>query len=301
MPALATRFEQERALLDATFERIATASAASGAGTLAAPLAYALSGPGKRLRGILCVLAYRTLDGRPAPEIYQVAAALELLHAYSLVHDDLPCMDDDDLRRGRPTLHRVFGPATAALAGAALIPVAFRVLRRAAGDLGLAGPAAADLALTLARAIGAGGMVGGQWLDLEAEGRGHRLELAELARIHAAKTGALFEAALALGARAARGDQAQVAALAGYGACLGLAFQVVDDLLDELGDSAALGKTAGKDRRQDKATYPALLGTAGAWSRARAAVSQGAARLRAAGIASEELEAVGEWVLARHH
>jgi farnesyl diphosphate synthase len=185
------------------------------------------------------------------------------------------------------------------VAGAALIPLAFRTLLRGARELGIADAGARELVLALSAGMGAGGMVGGQWLDLAAEGR--KLKLPELARVHAAKTGALFEAALRMGALAAGAGAERAAVLAAFGARLGLAFQVVDDLLDETGDAAALGKTAGKDRRQDKATYPALLGVEGARQRARDALGQATAQLRAAGIASGELEAVGEWVLARNH
>ncbi|NJD11436.1 MAG: hypothetical protein FIB01_13705 [Gemmatimonadetes bacterium] len=244
--------------------------------------------------------ASRALDPAAPAAVYRIAAAVELAHTYSLIHDDLPCMDDDDLRRGRPTLHRVFGPAIATVTGAALVPLAFRALLHGCRDLALPADRTAELALALARGIGAGGMVGGQWADLEAEGFGTALGADGLARIHAAKTGALFEAALRMGAAAGGGTPAQVGALGKYGAGIGLAFQVVDDLLDQSGDTAALGKTAGKDRRQDKATYPGLLGVAGARSRARDAVDQARGYLRAAGIASAELEAVGEWVLARH-
>jgi geranylgeranyl pyrophosphate synthase len=284
--------EQERAELDRRLAAIAADPQLNPPGPLQAPIQYAVAGGGKRLRGALCLLAYRAVHGAGGPGVYDVACAIELVHTYSLVHDDLPCMDDDDLRRGRATVHRVFGVRAAALAGAALIPLAFRVLGRA-------GAPRPKLPLALARGIGAGGMVGGQWLDLAAEGR--ELELAGLAGIHAAKTGALFEASLAMGGIAAGATREVVAALASFGAALGLAFQVVDDLLDETGDSAALGKTAGKDRRQQKATYPALLGQEAARARARGAVAQGVARLRAAGIASVELAAAGEWVLARDH
>jgi geranylgeranyl pyrophosphate synthase len=290
--------ERERIRLDASLARIAAAEL-TGSGALEPPLRYAFASGGKRLRGALCVLAYRTLGGVDVAAIYDVAAAVELAHTYSLVHDDLPCMDNDDLRRGRPTMHRVFGSGPATLAGVALIPLAFRTLLRGARGLDLGQARTRELALVLAAGIGAGGMVGGQWLDLEAEGQD--LELAELARIHAAKTGALFAASLELGALAADATEARVAALAGFGAGLGLAFQVVDDLLDETGDAASLGKTAGKDRRQDKATYPALLGLAGARQRASDALAQASAGLRAADVPGAELEAVGEWVLARDH
>jgi len=297
--AVGPLLEAEGAELGVALRGLATDPARSG--VLSGPLRYALEGGGKRLRGTLCVLAYRTLRGEAGRGIYLVAAALELVHTYSLIHDDLPCMDDDDLRRGRPTLHRVFGTPAAAVSGLGMIPLAFGVLLEGASELQLNDPVPRGLALALARGIGAGGMVGGQWLDLQAEGRGKRLGLAALEQIHAAKTGALFRAALEMGALAARGTGEQVEAMGAYGANLGLAFQVVDDLLDETADSAVLGKTAGKDRRQDKATYPALLGSAGARARARTAVADGVGWLHEAGVSSAQLEAVGEWVLARHH
>ena len=291
--------ERERRRIDGWLEGVAGRDVGRLGGTLTAPLRYAISGGGKRLRGTLAVLSYRALGGAGEQGIDDVACAIELVHTYSLVHDDLPCMDDDDLRRGRPTLHRVFGDPTAMATGAALIPLAFRILVRGAGVLGLRDGGAAAMVRTLARAIGGGGMVGGQWLDLEAE---HRpLDLAALARVHEAKTGALFAAALGLGARAARAEAPAVAACEGYGAALGLAFQVVDDVLDETAETTVLGKTAGKDRRQEKATYTRLLGIDGARARARTAVEDGIRGLRAAGIMSAELEAAGHRVLARDH
>ena len=289
--------EGERVRIDGWLARVARLDIAPG--PLAEPMRYALTGGGKRLRGALCLLAYRALGGRGERGIDDVACALELVHAYSLVHDDLPCMDDDDLRRGRPTLHRVFGARTAVLAGAALIPLAFGILARGARVLGLPAAQARALVALLARGAGAGGMVGGQWLDLDAEHRAVGLD--GLLHIHAAKTGALFQATLGAGALAAGADRDRVEACTAFGAELGLAFQVVDDILDETADTAVLGKTAGKDREQEKATYPALLGLEGARERARAAVSRGVTRLRSAGIASSELESVGQWLLERDH
>lgn len=291
--------ERERRRIDGWLAGVAERDVPRFGGTLAAPLRYAISGGGKRLRGTLAALSFRALGGSGEQGIDDVACAIELVHTYSLVHDDLPCMDDDDLRRGRPTLHRVVGAPTAMAAGAALVPLAFRILVRGAGVLGLRDAEVAAMVRTLARAMGGGGMVGGQWLDLEAEHRS--LDLAALAHVHEAKTGALFAAAMALGARAARAGQAEVAACEAYGAALGLAFQVVDDVLDETAETTVLGKTAGKDRRQEKATYPRLLGLDGARARARRAVEEGIAGLRAAGITSVELEAAGHRVLARDH
>jgi geranylgeranyl pyrophosphate synthase len=260
---------------------------------------FALEGGGKRLRPVLCILAARAAGGTAERGLYDVACAIEVVHTYSLVHDDLPAMDDDDLRRGRPTLHRIVGSPTAAVAGAALIPFAFRVLVRGARMQRLPAPVIEAVTLELARAIGAGGMVGGQWLDLAAEGR--QLDLAGLERVHGAKTGALFGASLRIGARCAAAGEAPVAALGAWGEALGLVFQVVDDILDETAGSDVLGKTAGKDRRQAKATYPALLGREGARAEAEARLEAARVALGEAGIRSPELEAVGELVLARNH
>ncbi|HSJ16092.1 MAG TPA: farnesyl diphosphate synthase [Longimicrobiales bacterium] len=289
---------RERARVEARLTELADGLAEVPA-ALRPAFRYALGGGGKRLRPVLCVLAYRALGGTDEDGIYDVACAIELVHTYSLVHDDLPAMDDDDLRRGRPTLHRIGGTGLAAAAGAALIPFSFRVLVRGIARLRLDDAAGCELVGELARGMGGGGMVGGQWLDLEAEGR--PLDLAALERIHAAKTGALFAAALRMGARAARATPDQIGAAGAWGAALGHAFQVIDDVLDETADSAVLGKTAGKDRRQAKATYPALLGREVARAYARTRIEAGRDALRAAGIASGELEAVGELVLARDH
>lgn len=295
-PPDADALARERSRIDARLAALAAELPGVPAG-LRPALCYALEGGGKRLRPALCVLAYRALGGTREHGLYDVACAIEIVHTYSLVHDDLPSMDDDDLRRGRPTLHRIVGSPAAAVAGAALIALAFRVLVRGGRALGLAESVITDVVTELARGMGAGGMVGGQWLDLEAEGRA--LDLAALHEVHRAKTGALFEAALRMGARCARADRSRVDAVGAWGAALGLAFQVVDDILDETAESAVLGKTAGKDRRQEKATYPALLGREGAWQAARSRLEAGRSALRAAGITSSELEAAGELVLAR--
>jgi geranylgeranyl pyrophosphate synthase len=274
--------DRERAAADAAVRRALDALPDSGEPILEA-LRYALTGGGKRLRPVLCAGAWRAVAGEDPPDgVYDAAAAIELVHTYSLVHDDLPIMDDDDLRRGRPTVHRVHGAAAAAVAGAALIPFAAGRLADAARSLGLDERSVGAVAGELARAAGAGGMVGGQLMDLEAEGRA--LSPAALEAIHARKTGALFAASLRIGGRLARGSAAQVDALGDYGAALGLAFQIADDVLDETADSDRLGKTAGKDRVSDKATFPALLGVEGARERARAEVARGLAALDAAGL-----------------
>ena len=219
---------------------------------------YALQGDGKRLRPALCVATYHALAGTDHDAIQRLGVAIEIIHTYSLVHDDLPCMDNDDVRRGRQTTHRVFGEGAAILAGAALIPLAFRVAHDALEALCLPDDTRKRLYALLARSAGAEGMVGGQLLDLE--GGAHITSVQELARIHAAKTGALIAAAAVAGALAAQAPVTQLDAIQGYAQHLGLAFQITDDVLDETGSTTELGKTAGKDRDVAKATYPALLG-----------------------------------------
>lgn len=217
---------------------------------------YAVLGGGKRLRPLLVYAAGIALgvDGAPldAP-----ACAVELIHAYSLVHDDLPAMDDDSLRRGRPTCHIVFGEAMAILAGDALQALAFEIL---AHDVhaGVDAARCVEMLRVLGRACGAEGMAGGQSLDLTAIGR--KLSLDELEHMHACKTGALIRAAVALGGLAAGADEGTLAALDRYAHAVGLAFQVRDDILDVEGESAVIGKTSGKDAAADKPTFPSIIG-----------------------------------------
>ena len=279
----APALETERAAADAGIRRAVGERLAGDAGPVADAVRYALAGGGKRLRPVLCAGAYRAVaKADPPPGVYDAAAAVELVHTYSLVHDDLPIMDDDDLRRGRPTVHRAFGDGVAMVAGAALIPLAAAQLAAAARTLGLDDARTAAVSAELARAAGAGGMVGGQLMDLDAEGRPATVE--QLEGIHARKTAALFVASLRIGGLLAGGSAAQVAALGEYGAALGLAFQIADDILDETADSERLGKTAGKDRVSDKATFPALLGLDGARAMAGAAVERGLAALDGEGL-----------------
>ena len=228
-------------------------------GTLAPRLSdamrYAVLGGGKRLRPLL-VYATGTAFGAEETALDLPATALELIHAYSLVHDDLPAMDDDALRRGRPTLHIAFDEATAILAGDGLLTLAFDLLAHADAPA----PTRLQMIGELARAAGMAGMVGGQAIDLASIGQ--RLSLSELKRMHGAKTGALIRAAVALGAFAAGCDDATRFHLDEYATALGLAFQIRDDLLDIEGDAAQIGKTPGKDVANDKPTYPALIGVA---------------------------------------
>lgn len=217
---------------------------------------YACDG-GKRLRALMVYAAGEAL-GLPAAELDRQAVAVELIHAYSLVHDDLPAMDDDDLRRGRPTVHKQYDEATAILVGDALLTLAFEVLTRDIPADGLAAQRLLRVIAALGFASGSLGMVGGQAVDIESEGQ--RVPLARLESLHARKTGALILSCLRMPLAAAGADAATTTALETYGRLLGLAYQIQDDVLDVSQSTEVLGKTAGKDTAQDKSTYPSLLG-----------------------------------------
>ena len=218
---------------------------------------YSLFAGGKRLRPILCLAAAEAVGGSPE-EALPLACALEMIHTYSLIHDDLPSMDDDDLRRGQPTCHKQFDEATAILAGDGLLTEAFYTLAAAAPRFQGREAMLLEVQELLSEAAGYRGMVGGQMLDLMAEGR--RITLKELEMVHRLKTGALLIAATRAGALAGGGSRPQVAALTAYGERFGLAFQITDDLLDVEGEAAEMGKAPGMDEKRQKATYPALLG-----------------------------------------
>ncbi len=256
---------------------------------------YALMGEGKRMRPMLVLAAYAGAGG--AGDATRLAAAVEVVHAYSLVHDDLPCMDDDDVRRGRPTVHRVYGVPAATAAGLAMVPLAARCALDAAAELGLAGEACGRVVRELMRASGAGGMIGGQQLDLEGEGMAHSLD--QLQRIHRAKTGALITAAARIGGIAAGADAARLDALGRYGEAVGLAFQIADDVLDVTATTHELGKTAGRDVALHKSTYPALLGVDGAMLRARALADEARAALQGVGLLTPTLAYIAEFSVAR--
>ncbi len=225
---------------------------------------YACDG-GKRLRALLIYAAGEVLDV-PAAALDAPASAVELLHAYSLVHDDLPCMDDDDLRRGKPTVHKAFDEAHAVLVGDALQALAFYVLAHDT-EAGLDPRQRMKMIDLLAEAGGSRGMVGGQVIDLEAEARA--LTLAELEALHIHKTGALIRACLLMACYAKSPlNVSHLEALDRYGKCIGLAFQIQDDILDEIGHTESLGKTAGKDKAHHKSTYPAVMGLPAAQQRA---------------------------------
>jgi geranylgeranyl pyrophosphate synthase len=300
-PPVAERFDlvgylgAEAALVD----RALAAAAAEAEGLIPedvrAAVRHGVLSDGKRLRPVLCVTAYRACGGTD-PRIHELAAALELIHAYSLMHDDLPCMDDAELRRGRPTTHRVHGVDATARAGAALIPLAALRAWRGALALGRDRATAAEIVLELCRAAGAGGMVGGQALDLRAEGA--RMSAAELDRLHALKTGALLTAALRVGALAAGAAPPLLAALDAYGRAIGLAFQITDDVLDATATAEELGKHP-SDKALEKTTYVAVHGLDAAAARAAAEVARARAALDEVGIDDPALHALASFVVER--
>jgi geranylgeranyl diphosphate synthase type II len=290
---------------------------------------YSLLAPGKRIRPMLVLLSARACGGSVEAAL-PAACAVEMIHAYSLIHDDLPAMDDDDLRRGRPTCHKAFDEATAILAGDALLPLAFEILARE-----IAPPAVAVACCeSLARAAGACGMAGGQSDDVRNEGRGARDEglgakggerkaenlipnpqsliptlsslaprpssLASLESIHDRKTGAMIRVSLRLGALVAGADEQKLAALDDYGRCLGLAFQITDDLLDVRSTEAEMGKRCGKDAKHGKLTFPAVLGLDRSTQYARQLVDDARRAVAGFGPQAEGLRALAQFVLERN-
>lgn len=299
-----------KAFVDPRLERSLEVSS-DAAPRLVAAMRHALLAPGKRLRPALVLWGAEACgdgsggerDGRPLWQAAQAPAlAVEMIHAYSLVHDDLPAMDDDDLRRGRPTCHKAFDEATAILCGDALQALAFETLVR-----GLPSPVAARACLVLARAAGAEALVGGQSDDLAAERgwleteRSDGDQVAWMERIHRRKTGALFRASLALGGLAAGADEARLSALDAFGRAFGLAFQIADDLLDAEGDAAAAGKRVGKDADRGKLTFPTVIGVEASRARARALADEACAAIEAFPPGADRLRRLAAWIVARDH
>ncbi len=257
---------------------------------------YSVFAGGKRIRPILMLAAAESLSGESSAAL-PAACALEYIHTYSMIHDDLPAMDDDDYRRGKSTSHKVFGEAMAILAGDALLTHAFEVLSTPS----LVDHFLPDLLLQvqcrLARAAGSFGMIGGQVVDIVSEGQ--QVELSVLEYIHRHKTGALIEAAVAIGGLLGGGDSEQVQALERYGRDIGWAFQITDDVLDVVGDAAVLGKEVGRDEQQDKVTYPALLGVEVSRQRALELMHQSVSALDIFGHQAERLRQIAEYIVIR--
>jgi len=289
------RFDTERESVERRLEEICVTYLPTLPAGIADAIRYGLKSPGKRIRPLLVLYAYRAVGGSGDASL--LACGPEILHAYSLVHDDLPCMDDDDMRRGRPTVHKVYGSRTAIMAGVAMIPVAAIVVRDAARGMRLPQEVGVKLLQTLLEAGGVSGMIGGQSRDLAGEGLS--LSLEEREEIHRAKTGALIVASLRIGALAAGASSAEVAALERYGRAIGLAFQIMDDVLDVTSTTNALGKTTGRDATLGKSTYPALLGVDGAQARARALIDDGLGALAERKLLTQELSQVANFMVTR--
>jgi geranylgeranyl pyrophosphate synthase len=293
--ALAARLEHYRHRVEAALDRYLPPATCRPA-RLHEALRYAVLGPGKRIRPALCYLTGEAL-GVDAAMLDGPAASVELIHAYSLVHDDLPAMDDDDLRRGRPTTHRAFDEATAILAGDALQVLAFEIL---ATDPAMVDSPAARLEIVrlLATASGTAGMAGGQALDLAAVGRS--LDLEQVEQMHRLKTGALIEASVLMAAASLPGlAAARREALARYARALGLAFQIVDDLLDVEGEAELVGKPVRADAASDKPTFPAVAGIAAARARAETLSGEAQAALDTFGPEAAGLRELARYVVAR--
>jgi geranylgeranyl pyrophosphate synthase len=266
-------------------------------GPLGSALRYALGTSGKRVRPALVLASYREAGGVENEGIRLLATAVEIIHTYSLLHDDLPCMDDDARRRGRPTTHVAFDVPTATRAGYLLVPVAVEMLCRATEALALPEATHAAIARELLDASGIRGMVGGQWLDLGAEGR--TLGAADLEEIHLRKTAALIRAACLVGGLAAGGAPGLLEALGSYGMAIGLAFQVADDVLDATGTSAQLGKTAGRDRSLRKSTYVSVYGVDRAKAEARDCAVRAIQHLETKGVAAPSLVSLASYIVQR--
>ncbi len=264
------------------------------------PMAYSVAAGGKRLRPVLCLASCEAVGGRP-DDAMTPACALEMIHTYSLIHDDLPALDDDRMRRGSPTCHVRFNEALAVLAGDGLLNTAFELLADWALDEEVPGPdvhARLEVIRTIARAAGCSGMIEGQARDLEFEGR--QIDIDALEEMHRLKTGAMIRAAVVSGALIGGADNRRLECLDTYSYNIGLAFQVVDDILNVVGDPAVLGKAVGTDSRRNKNTYPALLGLEGARQKASELVEAALIALRTFGERAEPLRALALYILERN-
>src|SRR5215471_8633615 len=287
--------EEGRILTDQALERLLP-PATQYPSSIHQAMRHSVFAGGKRLRPILCMEAARVVAGCVPEGIEELASALEMLHTYSLIHDDLPALDNDDLRRGRPTCHKAFGDAIAILAGDALLTRAFEVLASdaPAGDV--------DRQIRVIREVAAAAgtvnaLIGGQVADIENEGR--QVTDSTLEYIHRSKTGAMIRSSVTIGGIIAGGDNNQIETLRQYGEKIGLAFQVADDILDVTSTSEQLGKTPGKDMAARKATYPALHGIAQSEARARQLVDEAIATISALGPAGHKLKEMASFIIAR--
>jgi geranylgeranyl diphosphate synthase type II len=290
---LSLYLERRRKLVEQALARAVPAASVRPA-TIHKAMRYSLLAGGKRLRPILALAAAEACGAKDPTGVLPAACAVELIHTYSLIHDDLPCMDDDDLRRGRPTSHKVFGEGVAVLAGDALLTRAFGLIA------GIKPAKRYPLSLLLAETADAAGslqLIAGQVADLEAEGK--KLTISEVRFIHERKTAAMIVLPLRLGAMVANATPAQLKALTGFGQALGLAFQILDDILDVTATSQQLGKSAGKDLKASKATYPAVIGLEAARKEAKIQTQKALRSLDVLGIRGVRLRELGESLLQR--
>lgn len=267
-------------------------------GTLAEAMRYSLLAGGKRVRPVLAMAAIESVGRDPLPYI-PLLAPLELIHTYSLIHDDLPAMDNDSLRRGKPTNHVIYGDATAILAGDALLTHAFTLLADPDYDNLVSPEVRLKIVWELSCASGMNGMVGGQQMDIESEGK--PLDLSSLEFLHRHKTGALIRSALRIGAYLGGADQASFKALDQYGAAVGIAFQIADDLLDVEGDAALLGKAAQKDQDRNKNTYPGLMGVSGARAMAESKLTEALDTIDLFGGRAAHLRELARYIIERRN
>jgi len=292
--ALAEYLSDRSRLVDRALDRFLPRATTKPA-TIHKAMRYSLFAGGKRMRPVLTLAAAETCGGSLEAAL-PAACAVECIHTYSLIHDDLPCMDDDDLRRGRPTNHKVFGEGVAVLAGDALLTIAFEILASAAPRSRYS---VAAQVKELAGASGSQWLIGGQVADLEGEGR--KLTGNELRYIHRCKTAALLTASIRLGGMSANATTAKLAALTDFGQSLGLAFQVIDDILDVTQTTEKLGKTAGKDVKAIKATFPAIYGLEKSRAEARKLTAQAHASLKPFGRGANRLREIADYLLSREY
>ena len=259
-------------------------------------MAYAVLGGGKRIRPVLCVLGFKACNGR-GMGIYKVGAAIELIHSFTLIHDDLPCMDNDTLRRGKPTVHVAFGEAVALLAGDALLSLAFELLSSLRTSRPSSGLTTSRMVHEVARAAGTMGIVGGQVLDIESEGKS--VPLSTVDYIHTHKTGALIASSVRLGALLAGASREKLDALSAYGRRVGLAFQIVDDIRDLKATPKELGRSRARDKARKKATYPLVVGLEKSQAKAQALVDGAKREVSGFGGYEPHLKALADYVIYR--
>ena len=291
---------EKRAVVEEALERLKP-EASGELGEHIRSLNYSLEAGGKRVRPILCIAAAEAVDSAAAqsPLLLPVACSLECIHTYSLIHDDLPAMDDDELRRGKPTNHMVFGEAGAILAGDGLLTYAFELLSLPVADDTLPEGGRLRIIHTIARAAGSLGMVGGQALDIAAEEK--KISIEQLRKIHSCKTGALITASVQAGAIIGGADTSEFEALSDYAAKIGLAFQIVDDLLNVTATTEQLGKAAGSDADRNKATYPAFFGVEKTRKMAKETVDQAVAALSPFDEKADPLRELAHYIYHRSH